>query len=62
MRMAKIQNKDNIKSGEHAEQQYSTTAERDTKWYSHLGRRWQFLTKLDILLLCNPENYAPQNK
>ena len=31
MRMAKIQNKDNIKSGEHAEQQYSTTAERDTK-------------------------------
>ena len=29
-------------------------AGEDTKWYSHFGKVWQFLTKLNILLPYDP--------
>ena len=51
-RMVKIWNTNTTNAGEDLEQQeLSFIAGGNGKWYSHFGRVWQFLTKLNILLL-----------
>lgn len=53
MRMAEIPNTGTSNAGKDGVQKLSLNAAGDTKWQSRLGKVWQVLTKVSILLSHN---------